>query len=137
MHHLFASHHEKIYFLISVVGMLILVAYHLFCTYGKGELAALMRHRRRIQFATLHLRLGVPMYVAAVCFCTWVYIGIFTALGWYTSMTFGLAGALVVGIYYCILLTQASRDQSALAEASVFMDYDIRMPSIRFKVKTR
>lgn len=137
MPNLFASHGEKIYFLFTVCCMLLSIAFSLFCTYGKSNLAQTMRHRRRINVATLSLRLNVPLYVLTLSIVTWVYVAIFVHLGWYASMSLGLVGSIWIGIRYCIALTDIRSDKAALAEASLFMDYDIRMPQIRFKVRTR
>jgi hypothetical protein len=135
MHHLFFSHAEQVYFTLASICSLFSFLLTGFHYYSKSDLAGLIHHRYLISVATMYRRVGVKGYVFSLLAMCVLYAALFARLHWFAVLWFGLAVAALVGTRYILTLIKVSRDKSLLAEADLFMDYDIRVPQIRFKMK--
>jgi hypothetical protein len=126
MQHLFFSHAEQVYFTITSICALFSFLLTGFHYYSKTDLAGL---------ATMYRRVGVKGYIFSLIGMCVLYAAIFARLHWFAVLWFGLAVAAIIGTRYILTLIKVSHDKGLLAEADLFMDYDIRMPQIRFKMK--
>lgn len=133
MHLAFHSHAEQIFLIISVVCTVLHIAYVQAVTRLQHPFAQLLKQKRTEMIAHTYLRTGIKGYLVLGAVLSAFYYAVLLQYHWYVVASF--AAVVSVSMMFAMVRKFRSLTEAELAGARLFMDYDIRMPSIRIKIR--
>lgn len=129
------SRAQAFYLGVALICMTFQITLAIFMKFGKGDMAAILRMQNEEKMAKMYLRVGFMGYWAFLVVTSVIVFCIFLQLGWYDAVILGVIGGLILVPRQFLALKRVSKNQDALNRAKLFMDYDLKMPNVRFKVR--